>query len=89
MTEDNTGIISNKVQIAYAENENRLTECIEGNFATQETIITVTQGSSFGLKIVITTISFAGIIGIFAYMVKIGKIDLKFKNKKLIKKVYR
>ena len=40
MTEDNTGVVSNKVQIAYAESESRLTEAIEGNFASQETIIT-------------------------------------------------
>ena len=89
MTEENTGIISNKVQIAYTESDTRLTECTAGNFATQETIVTITQGRHTGLKIVISTISFAGIIGLFGFMIKIGKFEKKFNGKNWIKKVYR
>ncbi len=89
MSEENTGVISNKVQIAYTESSTRLTESVEGNFATQETIITITQGRHTGLKIVISTISFTGIIGLFGYMVKTGKFEKKFNGKNLIKKVYK
>lgn len=89
MSEENTGVISNKVQIAYTESSTRLTESLEGNFATQETIITITQGRHTGLKIVISTISFAGVIGLFGYMVKTGKLEKKFNGKSLIKKVYK
>lgn len=89
MTEDNTGVISNKVQIAYTESSTRLTEAIEGNFASQETIVTLTQGSHSGLTITITTISITGIIGLFGYMIQTGKLDKKFNGKKWIKKVYK
>lgn len=89
MTEDNTGIISNKVQIAYTESSTRLTEAISGNFATQETIVTITQGRHTGLKVVISTISFAGIVGLFGYMIKTGRFEKKFNGKKWIKKVYK
>lgn len=87
--EDNTGVLSNKVKIAYTENSTRLTESLAGNFATQETIVTVTQGGSTGFQIVITTISLSGMIAMFAYMVKTGKLDSKFNGKSLIKKVYK
>lgn len=89
MTEENTGIVSNKVQIAYTESDTRLTESIEGNFATQETIITVTQGAKTGLKIVVTTVSFAGVIALFGYMIKTGKLEKKFNGRKLIKRIYK
>lgn len=88
MTEDNTGIVSNKVQIAYAESETRLTEAIEGNFASQETIITLTQGIQSGLKITITTISITTMIGLFGYMIQTGKWD-EIRKKKWIQKVYK
>ncbi len=88
MTEDNTGVVSNKVQIAYAESESRLTEAIEGNFASQETIITPTQGIGTGLKITVTTISIAGMAGLFGYMVQTGKWE-EIRKKKWIKKVYK
>lgn len=89
MTEENTGVISNKVQIAYTESTSRLTEEVEGNFATQETIITVTQGASTGVKIIITTVIFGGMIGLFGYMIKTGKLEKKFNGRKLIKKIYK
>jgi len=87
--EDNTGVLSNKVKIAYTENSLRLTEAVTGNFASQETIVTVTQGASQGLQLIITTISLSGMIAMFAYMVKTGKFDSKFNGKSLIKKVYK
>ncbi len=89
MTEDNTGVISNKVQIAYSESKTRLTEKIEGNFATQETIVTVTQGSKGTFITIVTTIGFSGMIGLFGYMIKTGKYENKFTGRKLVKKVYR
>lgn len=83
MTEDNTGVLSNKVKIAYAESDARLTEAIENNFASQETIVTVTQGAK--APMIIIGVSFITIIATFGYMIKTGY----FKEKKLIKKVYR
>lgn len=89
MTEDNTGVVSNKVQIAYTESSTRLTEAIEGNFASQETIVTLTQGSHKGLTITIITISMTSVIGMFGYMIQTGKLDKKFNGKKWIKRVYK
>lgn len=87
--EDNTGVLSNKVKIAYTENDTRLTESLAGNFASQETIVSVTQGGGFGLKTIVTTISLIGLVSLFAYMIKTGKLDSKFNGKGLIKKVYK
>lgn len=87
--EDNTGVLSNKVKIGYTENSSRLTECIDGNFATQETIVTVTQGKHTALKVIITTVSILGAIAIFAYMVETGRLEAKFNGKSLIKKIYK
>lgn len=87
--ENNLGVLSNKVKIAYTENDVRLTESKAGNFATQETIVTVTQGGNLGLKVITVTISILSVIAIFAYMIKTGKIEIRLDGRKWIKKVYK
>ena len=88
MTENNTGVVSNKVRIAYAESASRLTEAVSNNFATQETIITLTQGVHY--KVVgVVGISVIAIIGMFGYMISTGKIEVSFNLKKGIKKIYK
>lgn len=88
MTEDNTGIVSNKVRIAYAESNSRLTEAISNNFATQETIITLTQGVSYKM-ISAVSISMIAIVGMFGFMVATGRIEVSFNLKNGIKKIYK
>ena len=39
MTDDNTGVLSNKAKIAYTESDTRMVEAKTGNLASQETII--------------------------------------------------
>ena len=88
MTENNTGVVSNKVRIAYAESASRLTEAVSNNFATQETIITLTQGVHY--KVVgVVGISVIAMIGMFGYMISTGKIEVSFNLKKGIKKIYK
>ena len=88
MNENNTGVVSNKVRIAYAESATRLTEMTQNNFATQETIITLTQGAGHKVMVVIT-ISMLVIVTIFAYMVVTGKMEISFHLKDGLKKVYK
>jgi hypothetical protein len=88
MTEDNTGILSNKAKIAYTESMTRLTEAVENNFASQETIVTLTQGASKKTKIIFT-ISMVIILTIFAFMIKTGKLEISLHLGKGIKKVYK
>lgn len=83
MTGDNTGILSNKAKIAYAESETRMTEAKTNNLASQETIVTVTQGRIHST--IIAEISIIAMVAGFGYMIKTGY----FKDKKLIKKIYR
>ena len=86
---ENTGILSNKVQIAYTESDSGIQENSEGNFATQETIITVTQGlATRGGKIVTTIISVL-IIVILTYGIKEGRIEIKIGQFKIGKKFYK
>lgn len=88
MTENNTGVVSNKVRIAYVESDSRLTENVSNNFATQETILTLTQGISYKMLGVVS-ISVIAIIGMFGYMISTGKIEISFNLKKGIKKIYK
>lgn len=88
MTENNTGVVSNKVRIAYSESNLRLTESISNNFASQETIITLTQGISYKV-IGVIGISMITIIGVFGFMVSTGRIEVSFNLKKGIKKIYK
>lgn len=88
MTEDNTGVVSNKAKIAYTESMVRLTEAQENNFASQETIVTITQGLNKKVSVAIT-ISMVIIVTIFAYMVNTGKIQISVNVGKGIKKVYK
>ncbi len=88
MTEDNTGVVSNKVRIAYSESDSRLTEAVSNNFATQETILTLTQGVSYKLVSVIS-VSVIAMIGMFGYMISTGRIEISFNLKKGIKKIYK
>lgn len=88
MTENNTGVVSNKVRIAYSESDSRLIEAVSNNFATQETILTLTQGISYKV-IGVVSISVIAIIGMFGYMISTGKIEISFNLKKGIKKIYK
>lgn len=83
MSSDNTGIVSNKAQIANTESNTRLVEAKKNNLASQETIVTAKKGE--GLVITITGISIFSLIAGFGYLVKTGY----WKDKVWIKKVYR
>lgn len=89
MTEDNTGVVSNKAKIAYTESTTRLTEGKSNNFATQETIVTLTQGGAALTVFKVLTISLTSVVAIFGFMVKTGRIEISFNTKKGIKKVYK
>ena len=88
MTEENTGVVGNKVQIAYTSSDTRLVEAGENNFASQETIITITQGISRNMATVFG-ISMLVIISMFAYLIKTEKLQISLNLKNGIKKVYK
>ena len=76
MTEDNTGTISNKVQIAEVSSEKGSNENTENNIATQEIIITISTGRTVSrVLFVIVIISTTLVI----YGIRTGKIKRKYK----------
>ena len=78
MTKDNTGVISNVVEISDIKTDNTLTnkEKDENNIATQEMIITVSTGRVIGIAVfVIALINFLVIMA----GIKTGKIKRIYK----------
>jgi len=85
MTEENTGVLENKVSILSTYNKMSLTENTENNTATQETIISVRTGYTMQISILIVFIVGISIISNLVITKKI-KIDLKnFKISKIYK----
>lgn len=87
MTNDNTGVISNKVAILGLNSEKDSTEDVQGNESTQEIIVTVSTGRTVGIVFTIVLAMLAFLAG---YATKTGKIDLfKINLNKNFKRVYK
>ena len=75
MTDDNTGTISNKVEISGLSSNNSSTEVSDNNIATQEIIITVSTGRTVSIVIMITILILATIL---VYGIRTGRIKRKY-----------
>ena len=71
MTEDNTGTISNKVEITGLSTDKSLKEKSDNNIATQEMIVTISTGRTISLVVMITLMIMATVV---IYGIKTGKI---------------
>lgn len=76
MTEDNTGTISNKVEITDLSTEKTLKENSDNNIATQEMIITISTGRTISIVIMITLLIVCSVV---IYGIKTGKIKRTYK----------
>lgn len=76
MTKDNTGTISNKVEITSLSTDKSLEENSENNIATQEMIITISTGRTVSIVVMIVLIMMATIV---IYGIKTGKIKKAYK----------
>ena len=76
MTNDNTGTISNKVQIDKLSSDKAIEENLENNIATQEMIITISTGRTISLVVMITLMIMATVV---IYGIKTGKIKKAYK----------
>lgn len=76
MTTDNTGTISNKVQIDNLSTDKTVDENKENNIATQEIIITISTGRTVSLVVFVVLIILATVI---IYKIKTGKIKKAYK----------
>lgn len=76
MTNNNTGTISNKVEITKLSTDNSLDENSENNIATQEMIITVSTGRTISIVVMIVLIIMATFV---IYGIKTGKIKKAYK----------
>ena len=65
MSEDNTGTIVNKVEIANLINENALQDNEQNNVATQELLITVSTGRT--VQVVLLVACIAGFAVLFNF----------------------
>ena len=89
MNTENTGVISNLIEIAEAESSSNVTEQKENNTSTQETIISIRTGGNFvPLTVVIV------IIALGAYAIATERMIIKIENNKLkvkinTKKIYK
>ena len=71
MTEDNTGTISNKVEITGLSTDKSLKEKSDNNIATQEMIVTISTGRTISIAIFITAVILTTVL---IYGIKTGKI---------------
>jgi uncharacterized repeat protein (TIGR01451 family) len=85
MTEENTGVLENKVVIASTYNKLGITENTDNNTAVQETIISVKTGYVVPITIFIV---FIGAISIISNLVITKKIKIDIKNFK-IHRIYK
>ena len=76
MTNDNTGTISNKVQIDNLSTDKTIEENKENNIATQEIIITISTGRTISLVVFVVLIIMTSVI---IYGIKTGKIKKAYK----------
>ncbi len=76
MTNDNTGTISNKVQIDNLSTDKTVEENTENNIATQEIIITISTGRTVSLVLFVVLIIMATVV---IYGIKTGKIKKAYK----------
>lgn len=76
MTEDNTGTISNKVEITDLSTEKTLKENSDNNIATQEMIITISTGRTISIVVMITLLIVCSVV---IYGIKTGKIKRTYK----------
>ena len=76
MTEDNTGTISNKVELSNVSTERTLKENLYNNIATQETIITISTGRTVSKILIILLLIMCTVI---IYGIKTGKIKRTYK----------
>ena len=76
MTEDNTGTISNKVQIGEVSSEKGSNENIDNNIATQEIIITISTGRTVSRVLFVTVLIVTTLV---IYGIRTGKIKRKYK----------
>lgn len=76
MTNDNTGTISNKVQIDNLSTDKTVEENTENNIATQEIIITISTGRTVSLVVFVVLIMMVTIV---IYGIKTGKIKKAYK----------
>lgn len=89
MNTENTGVISNLIEIAEAESSLNVIEQKENNTSTQETIISIRTGGNFvPLTVVIV------IIALGAYAIMTERMIIKIENNKLkvkinTKKIYK
>lgn len=76
MTEDNTGTISNKVEIQDVSNSKDQIENAENNISTQEMIITVSTGRTISIVVLIIALIATSVL---VYRIKTGKIKRIYK----------
>ena len=76
MTKNNTGTISNKVEITKLSTDKSLDENMENNIATQEMIITVSTGRTISIILMVVLIIMATFV---IYGIKTGKIKKAYK----------
>ena len=85
----NIGVLSNKVQLAQSETDNNLEQIIDGDFNTQETIVSISQGFASRSVRIATTVSIIAIIAVFAFMIRDGKIEIRIGDFRIGKKIYK
>ena len=76
MTNDNTGTISNKVEIGNITSDKVIEEEKENNIATQEIIITISTGRTISIVVFLVLIIIATVL---IYGIKTGKIKKAYK----------
>ena len=83
MTEENTGFVSNKVEIVSSYSNTNLNENADNNVSIQNTSISVATGRAIGIISTITIIAVCAGMGYFIY---IGKLKIpKISRKKIYK----
>ena len=83
MTEENTGFVSNKVEIVSSYSNTNLNENADNNVSIQNTSISVATGRAVGIISTITIIAVCAGMGYFIY---IGKLKIpKISRKKIYK----
>ena len=83
MTEENTGFVSNKVEIVSSYSNTNLNENTDNNVSIQNTSLSVATGRAVGI---ISTITIIAICAGMGYCIYIGKLKIPKINKK---KVYK
>jgi hypothetical protein len=83
MTTENTGFVSNKVEIVSSYSNSNLNENTKNNSSTQNTALSVATGKTLEIVNIFILIAMCGV---FVYMVYIGKIKIpKISTKRVYK----